>query len=292
MPNKPVLFKDLNKRLSDLLNKEFPLENKVEWKGETANGMIVETNLVQRNGAVIGTFMPKYKYKEYGAEFLAEINTKKEFKTEVSIADNFLKGLKMIVTGNSKGDEMWVTGATEYRGSDKFTATGSVDYGKESGSTAKGSFTFGSNGWVLGASADYFFGSESSSLKEFNSQISYENDEYQATGFGRMKAGQEEKNEVGFSYYHAVNKDLTVGTEVSLDHANTEAKPRIVFGTQYKPLDGVVFKSKYDSQGQLGLSYGQELNRNTRFVLSGTFDTLNLNAKNSAKLGFTLNLSS
>jgi len=289
MSQKPVLFKDLNKRLSDLLTKEFPLENKVEWKGETANGVIVETNLVQRNGSVVGTFTPKYKYKDYGADFLFELNTKKEFKAEISLTDQIIKGLKLIVTGNSKGEELWVTTGTEYK-NDFGTFTAAVDYGKDAGSTVKGSGTFGTNGWALGASTEYFFGSDSSELKEFNTVLSYETPEFAVTGFGRMKNGPEEKNEVGVTYFHVVNNDLRIGSEVSFDHANAEAKPKLVFGTQYKLNKDTLLKGKFDTNGQLGLSWGQIINDNARVVVSGSVDTNNLNGKNSSKLGFTLSL--
>jgi len=245
---KPGLFKDLNKRLNDLLTKEFPLENKVEWKGETADGVIVETNLVQKNNAVVGTFTPKYKYKEYGAEFLVELNTKKEAKAEVSVVDQITKGLKLILTGNSKGEELWATFGEEYKG-EFGTLTASIDYGKESGSTIKASATI-----------------------------------------GKLKSGSEEKNEIGITYFHVVNKDLLIGTQVAFDSIVADAKPKLVFGTQYKLENDTVLKGKFDTNGELGLSFSQKFNKNAKLVLAGSVDTNNLHSKSSSKLGFTLSL--
>jgi len=51
MPFRPSLFKDLNKRNSDLLTKDFPSEkkeNKVDWKGETSSNISFETSLTQK----------------------------------------------------------------------------------------------------------------------------------------------------------------------------------------------------------------------------------------------------
>jgi len=290
--DKPAYFKDLNKRLCDLLNKEFPLENKVEWKGETENGVIVESNLVQKNGVVVGTFTPKYKYKEYGTDFSLELNTKKEIKAEISVADQITKGLKLILTGNSKGGEFWASLGTEFK-SDVATFTGSVDYGKEAGSTLKSSFTLGKKGFAVGASGEYFLGSDSNELKEVNSLITYGSDEFSVAGFAKMKTGADEKNEIGVTYHHFVNKDLAVGTEVSFDNASADAKPKLTFGTEYKLENDTILKGKFDTNGQLGLSFSHKFNKYAKFVLSTSVDTNNAFGKGGAsKLGFTLALNS
>jgi len=290
--DKPAYFKDLNKRLCDLLNKEFPLENKVEWKGETENGVIVESNLVQKNGVVVGTFTPKYKYKEYGTDFSLELNTKKEIKAEISVADQITKGLKLILTGNSKGGEFWASLGTEFK-SDVATFTGSVDYGKEAGSTLKSSFTLGKKGFAVVASGEYFLGSDSNELKEVNSLITYGSDEFSVAGFAKMKTGADEKNEIGVTYHHFVNKDLAVGTEVSFDNASADAKPKLTFGTEYKLENDTILKGKFDTNGQLGLSFSQKFNKYAKFVLSTSVDTNNAFGKGGAsKLGFTLALNS
>jgi len=290
--DKPTFFKDSNKRLNDLLNKEFPLENKVEWKGETENGVIVESNLVQKNGVVVGTFTPKYKYKEYGADFSLELNTKKELKAELSFADQLTKGLKLILTGNSKGGEFWGSLGHEFK-SDNATFTGSVDYGKEAGSTIKSSFTLGKNGFAVGASGEYFLGSDSNELKEVNSIATYGCDEFSVAAFARMKNGTDEKNEIGVTYHHMVNRDLAVGTEVAFDNASADAKPKLTFAAEYKLQDDTILKGKFDTNGQLGLSFSQKFNRYSKFVLSTSVDTNNAFGKGGAsKLGFTLALNS
>jgi len=103
MPFKPVLFKDLNKRSSDLLTKDFSSktrENKVVWKGETNSNVSFETSLTQRHdGSVLGIFAPKYRIKDWNTTVTAELKTNKDFKAEVSVEDRFAPGLKTTLSG-------------------------------------------------------------------------------------------------------------------------------------------------------------------------------------------------
>lgn len=288
-----TLFKDITKRNSDLLTKEYPSEkqeNKIEWKGETLNGVTFETNFVQKkDGSYVGTFIPKYKIKEHGATVSAEINTKKDFKGEIAVENKFADGLKTTLSWQTKGEDRFATVGVDYK-QDSGNVSVTADYGKAAGSTAKASGVVGYQGFSLGASAEYFVGnSQESQLKEVHSVLTYGTPEFDLAVFGRIKAGEEEDtNEIGFNYYHGVNSDLTVGTEVSFDTANTEAKPKLVFGGQYIYDKETTLKSKFDTTGQLSFSYGQKLNKHTKLTLSTTLDTNNLGGKNSSSLGFIL----
>jgi len=291
---RPVLFKDLNKRASDLITKEFPSdksENKVEWKGETSSNMSFETNLVQKNdGSVLATFIPKYKYKEWGATLSAELKTNKSFKAEISVEDQITPGLKTTLTGEAKGEDLFATVGFEYK-HEMLAFTGSVDYGQAHGSTLKSSAVVGAQGFSLGGFVDYFFGTSDSQLKEFHTVVGYSTDEFDVSGFGKLQNGDEQKNILGASYFHKVNGDLSVGTEVSFDTANSEAKPTLVLGTQYRLEADTTLKAKVDTVGKLGLSYQQKFSKNAKLTISSTIDTSNLGAKNSSTLGFALSLS-
>jgi len=292
MPFHPGLFKDLNKRTSDLLTKEFPsekAENKVEWKGETSNNVSLETSLVQKSdGSIIGTFIPKYKYKEWGTTLTAELKTTKDFKAEAAIEDQFVPGLKTTLTGESKGEDLFSTFAVEYK-HELATVTASADYGQTAGSTLKATAVVGSQGFSVGGSAEYFVGSSSdSSLKELHTVLGYSTDEFDLSAFGKLQ-NEKEANILGATYYQKVNSDLAVGTEISFDTANADAKPKLVFGTQYRLEADTVLKGKFDTAGKLGLSYQQKFSKNSKLTLSSTIDTKNL-GKNSSTFGFTLSL--
>jgi len=292
MSNQP-LFKDLGKRASDLLTKEFPTEEKkFEWKGTTAGNVTVETNFIQKpDGSIIGTVTPSYKYTEYGVNFLAEVNTKKDIKLETSVENQFADGLKLTLTGEAKGTATYATVSAEFK-NPKATVSASVDYGKSAGSTLKASSVFGANGFALGLNAEYFMGTtDNSELKLFNTTVAYNTKDFDATVFGRIIA-EKDKNEIGGTYYHNVNSDLAVGTEVVFDTANTEAKPKLVFGSQYKLNSDSIVKGKFDTNGILGFSYGQKFNKNSKLTIGANIDTNNLSGKASSTLGFTITLSS
>jgi len=290
----PGLFGDLGKRVNDLLTKDFPSEkqeNKLSWKGKTTNDVTVETSFFQRkDGSILGIFAPKYKHKDWNTTFLVDVNTKKEVKAEVSAEDLLgVDGLKTTLTGFSKGNDNYGNLGVEYK-HELATVTASVDYGKASGSTVKASAVIGAQGIALGASTEYFFGGESE-LKELTTVLSYSSDEFDITGFGRiLSQSDEDKNELGATYFHKINKEWQVGAEATFETANTEAKPKLTFASQYKLQNDTVLKGKFDTAGKLGLSYQQQFNKHSKFTLSSTIDTNNLGGKNSSTFGFTLSL--
>jgi len=290
----PGLFSDLGKRVSDLLTKEFPAEkqeNKFSWKGQATNDVSLETIFTQKkDGSILGSFAPKYKYKDWKTTFSADINTKKEVKAEVSVEDLLnVDGLKTTVTGFSQGSENFGTLAVEYK-HEMATVTTSVDYGKANGSTVKASAVIGAQGIALGASTEYFFGGESE-LKELTTVLSYGSSDFDITAFGRIQSrNDEDKNELGATYFHRINTDWQLGAEAIFDTANTDAKPKLTFATQYQLQKDTILKGKFDTAGKLGLSYQQIYNRNAKLTLSSTIDTNNMGAKNSSTFGFTLAL--
>jgi len=287
--------KDINKRSSDLLTKDFPSEkqeNKVEWKGRADPSVTFEANLItKKDGSIVGTFIPKYEIKEYGATVSAELNTNREYKAEVSIKDKIVKGLKLIFSDQIKGDSMFGTAGFEYK-QDYVALTGSADYGKANGSTVKASAALGSNGFVAGVAAEYLVGSGAESdLKELNSILSYSTAIYDVAAFGRMKGGSHDaSNELGMSFFHKVNRDLAIGGEALFDTSNTDMKPKLSLGGQYAFNADTSLKTKLDTAGKLGVSVQQRYNANAKWTLATTTDITALGAKGASTLGFTLAL--
>jgi hypothetical protein len=290
----PGLFSDLGKRVNDLLTKEFPSEkqeNKISWKAQPNSDTTIETTFVQRkDGSILGTFAPKYNHREWGTTFSAEINTRKEVKVEAA-ADNILNvdGLKTTLTGFSRGTENFGNFAVEYK-HELATVTAAVDYGKVDGSTVKASAVIGSQGIALGASTEYFFGGESE-LKDLTTLLSYTSTDFDLTAFGRIQSqADNDKNELGATYFHRINNDWQVGAEAVFETANVDAKPKLTFATQYQLHPDTILKGKFDTAGRLGISYQQKYNRNARLTIASTIDTNNLGGKNSSTLGFSLAL--
>lgn len=287
----PGLFKDLGKRVSDLLTKEFPTEEKkVEFKGASVNNVNVESTLTQKaDGSIIGTLTPIYKYKPYGLTLTTEVSTKKEGKVEAVFDNQLADGLKLTFTGEARGKTNFATFSTEYK-HEYATFTGSVDYGKPNGSLLKASSVFGSQGFALGLSAEYLLGTtDASELKTFNTTVSYSKGDFDITAFGRL-ISEKEKNEIGATYFQNVNSDVAVGAEVVFDTAHADSKPKLTFGTQYKLNADTVVKSKFDTNGILGVSVAQKFNKNSKFILGANVDTNNLSGKSSSTIGFSVAL--
>jgi len=304
MPRIPF-FKDLSKRASDLLTKDFPSEkqeNKFEWKGTTDGGVTIESSILQKSdGSYLGTFGEKYKVKEYGTTFSGEVNTKKEAKLEVAMEDYHLAGLKTTLTGNYKPDEKFATFGVDYQHETSGNLSVSVDYGKALGSTLKGSAVVGYENYTLGGSAEYLLANnaDNSELKDIQTSIGYAGTSSDITIFGRMKAAdpkakiekdRDEKNTVGVSFYHKFAPDWTVGGEASFEMLPPSDKnaAKLTLGTQYRVTDDTTVKTKFDTQGKVGLSLAQRYNRYTRFIISSTFDTAD---KHTAQFGFTVSMS-
>jgi len=292
MPFVPVFYKDLNKRNSDLLTKDFPSEkgeNKVDWKGETSSQVSFETSLLQKaNGSILGTFTPKYRLREWNTTLTAELKTNRDFKAEVAIDNHFTKGLKTTLTGESRGEDLVGTVGVEYR-HDLATFTASVNYGQTAGSTIKTSTVVGSQGFQLGADFDYFLdGTGNDSALKFNATASYSTDEFDIGVFGKILNGKD-SNILGANYFQRVNADLSVGAEIAFDTQNPENKPKLTAAAQYRVDADAVVKTKFDTNGKLGLSYGQRF-KSSRITVAGTLDTNNLSGKNASSVNFNLSL--
>jgi len=302
MPFQP-LFKDVGKRVSDLLTKEFPSdkrETKSEWKSTTADGLKLEFTIKSeesRDGAkTTGTVKNEYLYKPWASTFTTEVNTDREFKTEVSLADKFVKGLKTVFTAQSQrrnGLEYFGTVGFEYQ-HEFATATFSSEFLRSDNNALKGSLVVGSQGISVGANVEYVLPKEGkpADLKEFKTALSYASDEFDVTGYGKITSTvtKGQTNELGASYYHKLNSDLAVGTEVKFDVSNQDKKPTLAFGTSYKLQPDSTIKGRYDTDGKLALSLSQQINRSVKLLVSSTIDTNAASSKNGTAVGFTVSL--
>jgi hypothetical protein len=295
----PPLFKDLNKKTSDLLTKDFPSErqeNKIEWRGQPDNNVSLETSITTKaDGSASGLVAPKYSLREYGTTVSAEVTTRKDLKVEVAMEDYHVKGLKTTLGGNLTPDDKWGTFGLEYR-HEIGNLTGNFDYGKAVGSTVKASAVVGSQGIHLGGSAVYLLGNDSSDVKELKTTLSYTADNFEISAYGLMKAAEgkvEEKNQIGTNFSHRFTPDWQIAAEAIFDTAPADSKPTLFVASQYRLsalLESYV-KAKFDTNGRLGLSYIQRYNKNAKFGVSTTVDTNKLDTKGAATFGFTLSLS-
>jgi len=290
-------FKDVTKRSSDLLTKDFPAdkqEYKVEFKGVADNDVKIESNVTTKipDGSSVGTVNTKYTNKPYGTTTSLEINTKKEAKLEISMEDYHAPGLKTGIALNYKPEDKWVTVTSEYK-HENGNVSAQVDYGKSAGIMLEGSASVGGQGFTLAGNAQYQIGSNDNELKKLHSILGYSTSDFDVALFAKHTAAEgktEEKNIMGLSYFHKFAPNWIVGGEATFDTIPPEASPKLVFGSQYKMAEDTIIKAKFDTDAKLGLSYIQQYNKYTRFNLGGTIDTKNL-AKTPAQFGFTVTFS-
>jgi len=279
-----ALFKDLGKRFNDLVNKEFPKDVKVEVKAKTPNNVEYETSVTaSEDKPFVGFFKPTYKWKDLGLELVAELDTNKNYKAEVSSSNQLVDGLKVILTTQSNKDGTFATLGDEYK-HEMASVTGSIDYGKEDGSTANTSVVFGVDKYSLGAAVTYHL---NQGLKNFEGKLAYASQNFDLTLFSKSKYAKENETTFGGNYFQNLNDSLTFGSEVSFD---SDLKPKITFATQYKLMADAVLKGNFDTTGKLNLSYGLQFNKSTKLTVASKIDTTNF-SRNSTTSGFQLTFS-
>lgn len=75
-------------------------------------------------------------------------------KVEVSVEDQFTKGVKTITSINKKKDENFGALGVEFK-NENAAITATVDYGKKSGPTVSASAVFGAEGFSVGLNGGY-----------------------------------------------------------------------------------------------------------------------------------------
>jgi len=184
-----------------------------------------------------------------------------------------------------------MTSAVEYT-RDQAALTGSVDFGAEEGSNIKGSINL--KVWKnlhVGGSVHYLQG-KNSDVKNVQAGVAWNTDEFDVSVSGTVKKTKDgDATEIGVGYFHKVNSNLSVGTEVVLDPNSAASKKdtKMTFGTQYKVDDNSTFKAKCDVSGKFGLSFTQKYNPNISWTVAANVDTNHFSNKNTSQFGFALN---
>jgi voltage-dependent anion channel protein 2 len=279
----PGLYKDLNKRNKDFLTKEFPGDNKITVKSKTAHGVSFEVEVVNGAKGNKGTFKPKYKWASLGnVEVSAEVNTDRLVKSEIAITDELVQGLKVTIGGQSTGKEVFATVAGEYS-HEHFTLTGGFDYGKDEGSTIDASLLAGHGGFVFGGDAAYAV--KDQALKAHSVSAGYKAKDFDVIAY--HKATSKDKT-VGVAYYHQLNEELSVGSDVSMDLQQSD-KTSLKLAAQWNATADSTFKGAYSTNGQLQFSYQQKFNPRVKGTLGATVDTAS-GKNNATTFGATLAL--
>jgi len=272
------LFKDLTKKSSDLLTKEYPTETKVEFNRKTQQNGSIEGNVTFKKDAPEFTLMPKYNFSinRSPTSVNLELTTRKTAKVEFVIEPSEVAGLKTTTTLQLKdGADPVPTVAAEYR-TQRATANASFEY-KPNASVSKAAAVFSvARGFNLGLFSEYFFGKTPAeqTFKELTVSGTYTTPEFEVGAFSRLNSRSPiAKTELGLNYFHNFNKSYALAAEAVFDMTNNEERPKLAVATQFKPDDSNTFKLKVDATGRLTGSVQQKLNPTTKLTLSTSTNT-------------------
>lgn len=297
MATQPI-FKDIGKRASDLITKDFPKEQKAEWKSTTADGVKLEFSIKNEEGRdgskITGALKNEYTYKPWNNTTTVELNTEREFKAETSFTPKFVKGLKTIFSVQSQKkdgslDYFSTVGAEFKNEFSSFTVSSEV--GRANDNALKGSLVFGSQGAAVGINGEFLRKEQGPEFKEVKSSVSYASDEFDFVAYGKVAQARNAKRstELGASYFHKISSDLQIGTEVKFDVSSEDKKPSLTFGSAYKLNNDATLKTRVDTSGVVGLSLAQQVNKTTKLLVGANINTA-APAKSGTNFGFLLTI--
>jgi len=278
----PPQYGDLGKTAKDLFNKGYNYGTvKLDVKTKTENG--IDFNLTgEHNNDVqksLGTLEAKYKDATRGLTFVEKWNTDNILKSELTVEDSVVKGLKLTLDSSyspASGKKSAVL-KTAYK-HEKFLLNTDVDLDMN-GPVVHNSLVFGHLGWLLGYQSS--FDTAKSSLTRNNCAVGY-----QANDF-TLHTNVNDGTEVGGSIYQKVNSQLALG--VSLSWSSVNNATRFALASKYQLDKYAAMQAKVNNLSQIGLSYTQELRPGVKLVLSGLVDGKNING-GGHKLGLGLEL--
>jgi hypothetical protein len=278
----PPQYADLGKSAKDLFNKGYnygtvKLDVKTRTKNEIDFNLTGEhNNDVQKS---LGTLEAKYKSPAHGLTFVEKWNTDNILKSELTLEDSLLQGLKIGLdtsyspaTGKKSG-----LLKTAYK-HDKFLLNTDVDLDL-AGPVVHNSLVISHLGWLAGLQTS--FDTAKSQLTRNNFAIGY-----QAPDF-TLHTNVNDGTEVGGSIYQRINSQLELGVSMSWSSVNNQT--RFALASKYQLDKHATLQTKVNNLSQIGLSYSQQLRDGVKLILSALVDGKNING-GGHKLGLGLEL--
>jgi len=274
----PGVYSDLGKKSNDLLNKDFPDRNKLEWKAKRGDANLDLNFALNQDKSIFGSIFPKYRRTIYGRGLTlgVQVDTNRAAKVE-AIVDQLAPGLKVIATGHLADESLTIEG--EYK-RDYLSLSANANILSPKGTKVEASVVGGHNGVAAGLQAEY----HTDKISKLNGSLSYTQREYTGNLFARINP-QDSSSQFGLSYYQN-HANGGVVAEGSLDP--TKSTPKITLGGSYTLDDKSSVKGKVDTTGRIGLSYGVKLSSNARLVVASSINSNNLSSAGNHNLGFLL----
>lgn len=278
----PPQYSDLGKSAKDLFNKGYNYGTvKLDLKTKTENKIDFNftgehNNDVQKS---LGTLEAKYKCNSNGCTFVEKWNTDNILKSEFTIEDQLLKGLKVSLDSSfapASGKKSAVL-KTTYK-HDKLLLNTDIDV-DFAGPVVHNSLVFGHLGWLLGIQTS--FDTAKSQLTRNNFAVGY-----QAKDF-TLHTNVNDSTEVGGSIYQRINDQTEIGCSLSWSSVNNAT--RFALASKYQLDKHATVQAKVNNLSQVGLSYTQQLRDGVKLVLSTLVDGKNING-GGHKLGLGIEM--
>jgi len=267
----PPSYADIGKSAKDLFNKGFDYGvHKVEFKSKTANGTKFTTNLKNNNdsGLSDGSIESEYKLPDRGVTIKHKWSKDNAFATDVTVEDEFIKGLKLTL-------DTVIKPPTEYKHSTLKTsykqeyihANCDIDL-KTAGPIINGAAVVGYNGWIAGYQTS--FDTAKSKLTKNNFAIGYLGPDY------TLSTTINDGNVFAGSYSHKISPSLEAAAQISLTSSTNAVT--VGLAGKYVIDDAALIRGKINDNGQIGLSYQQDLVKGVTLNLSSLIEGSALNA--------------
>jgi len=300
-PPKP--FKDLGKQANDLLKKDFPLNEKYEWKAEfnapsalngTFTGSLTKNPKEGQNAGDVS-----YKIPLKLGTFTTKFDLARNLKLEHNKKNFPVKGFDITEELVLKFKEELFTSGSFKLGCDyrRDWVNGSFTFNRGFGSKANltSALTLGTPELALGLETDI---SDNLEVKSLNGIFSFVDSRLSATLFWKSKRQNDQvfNNTTGTNFYFKSSqvKDLAVGGELEYklsDNDNASPNPTLAFGAIWKPEDSITVKGRLLSTGFLGVSLNSQWSSSVSMTYSADVDVKNPTAVDALKHAFKLVLS-
>ncbi|XP_015795738.1 voltage-dependent anion-selective channel protein 2 [Tetranychus urticae] len=275
-------FADLGKQAKDLFNKNYHLGVvKLDFKTKTQNKVEFNVSGTSNTGTgnIAANLETKHFLPDYGLTMKEKWTTDNVLSTELTVDDQFAKGLKLGFNGSFtplSGKKSGVI-KTSYK-TDALHLNGDVDL-DHGGFIVHGAGVVRFQSWLGGAQLS--FDPSKNAIKRNNIAVGYQTPEFNLT------ANLADLKEASSTVYQRVNDKLESG--ISLAWSSDKNSTQFGLGCIYKLDSDTSLKAKVNNSGIVGLGLTQRLRPGILLTLCASIDGKNFNS-GGHKLGMGLEL--
>jgi hypothetical protein len=284
MSNSPPSYGDLGKPARDIFDKgyDFP-KVKLSLKTKTESGVEFDTSGSHDldKSRTTGQLKTKLKFPDYGVTFSESWSTSAEIDSELTYEPSGVSGLKLTL-----GSALVPTSGfrqarlkTSYR-RDYVSLDADIDL-QANGPVFRGAAVFMYNGWYAGYQMAY--NTSTTKLDANNVAGGYQGSDFTVHG-SLVNAA-----DCTTSVNHKVSDKTEVGLMTTYNWQTSNVS--LGLAGKYVMDDGATMKTKVNNQGQIGMSYAQELRPGVKLTLSGLLEGRNVQT-GGHKFGLALDFES